>query len=236
MLIDADFKGLEILCAAYLSQDKVLIDELRKGVDIHTDNQARLGLPSRLVAKVFVFRLIYGGSAFSYGHDPDFAHISISELYWQRAIDKFYNKYKGLHRWHISLVQEVVRSGKLVVPCTGRQYEFKRTKKGDWPRTQILNYQVQGLGADILSIARISLYKRLKSQGIDSKLISTVHDSILLDCPRSTTEEVCGIIKDVWRDLPKNFEAVFGVPLDLPCKAEIKIGPDWGNMEIYNAD
>jgi DNA polymerase I-like protein with 3'-5' exonuclease and polymerase domains len=55
-LVQADAVGLEIRVAAFLSQDPVLLTELRDGLDIHTDNQTRFDLPSRLIAKIFVFR------------------------------------------------------------------------------------------------------------------------------------------------------------------------------------
>lgn len=57
MLINADVKSLEIVAAAYLSQDEILIQEIRNKVDTHGDNQKRFGLPTRLIAKTFVFRL-----------------------------------------------------------------------------------------------------------------------------------------------------------------------------------
>lgn len=50
-------KGLEVVCAAYLSKDKVLYKELRDGLDIHSDNQAKFGLPDRITAKIFKFKL-----------------------------------------------------------------------------------------------------------------------------------------------------------------------------------
>ena len=56
MIFQADVTGLEILCAAYLSRDEVLIQELKDAVDIHARNQEAFGLPSRLIAKVLVFR------------------------------------------------------------------------------------------------------------------------------------------------------------------------------------
>jgi len=56
MLINADVKGLEIVAAAFLSRDPVLIGEILNGVDIHLENQKRFNLPSRLIAKTFVFR------------------------------------------------------------------------------------------------------------------------------------------------------------------------------------
>ncbi len=98
MLIQGDASALEWRCAAFLSQDKVAYEEIWNNVDQHTDNQTRFGLPSRLIAKTFVFRLIYGGSAYSYANDPNFAEVSKSEKFWQGVIDEFYNKYKGLHK------------------------------------------------------------------------------------------------------------------------------------------
>ena len=56
MLVQCDASALEIRVAAFLSQDPVLIQEIRDGVDLHTDNQQRFGLPSRLIAKVLNFR------------------------------------------------------------------------------------------------------------------------------------------------------------------------------------
>lgn len=56
ILIEADASSLEIVCAAYLSQDPVLMAELQEGVDIHSRNQEALNLPERVVAKIFVFR------------------------------------------------------------------------------------------------------------------------------------------------------------------------------------
>ena len=58
MLVNVDVKSLEIVCAAYLSQDSVLCKEIVDKVDIHEDNRHRFNLPSRLIAKVFGFRLM----------------------------------------------------------------------------------------------------------------------------------------------------------------------------------
>lgn len=56
MIINCDVKSLEIVVAAWLSQDPVLIQELNDGVDIHGRNQEAFGLPERVIAKILVFR------------------------------------------------------------------------------------------------------------------------------------------------------------------------------------
>lgn len=230
MFINIDAKQLEWVAAVFLSKDKVGYDELRDGTDLHSDNQKRLKLPTRTVAKAFLFRLLYGGSAFAYGNDPDFAPISRNERYWQEVIDNTYFKYKGLSRWHSSLMQEVSRTGVLVVE-TGRRYKFSRGESGDLPRTKILNYPVQGLGHDLMAVFRVYLFTRLKLRPeLKSKCILTVHDSVLLDCPEEEVAEILNLILEVLNDFSAEFERVFKVPFDLPFRAEISLGVDLSKM------
>lgn len=56
MIVNVDFRALEVVTAAWLSQDKVMMDEIIASVDMHTANQEAFGLPSRLVAKILKFR------------------------------------------------------------------------------------------------------------------------------------------------------------------------------------
>ncbi len=144
-LIEADASNLEVVCAAYLSQDKVLMQELWDGVDIHGENQKTLGLPDRLTAKIFQFRLIYGGSKYSYAMDPMFNKISNRPDFWDEIISNYYQKYKGLRDWHQALVRGVEKTGKWTSP-TGRVYLYEIVTKSngarEWPRTTILNYPV----------------------------------------------------------------------------------------------
>jgi DNA polymerase I-like protein with 3'-5' exonuclease and polymerase domains len=223
---------MEWLTAVYLSQDKVGIDELAANFDQHGDNQRRLSLPTRLVAKTFLFRLLFGGTAYSYALDPDFSYISNDAGYWQDAIDGFYDKYKGIKQWHDTLMQQAQMTG-LISISTGRVWKFTPyLKNGElkFPRTRILNYPVQGLGADLMSLARVSLWRRLNTEGLKSLLISTVHDSILLDCPSSEVDRVVKLCYNVWSDIPKNFEKAFGVPFNLETRVEVQIGPNWKDM------
>ena len=234
MLINVDAKALEWYAAVYLSQDPVGMEELIDGtVDQHSDNQRRIGLPSRLIAKIFLFRLIFGGTAYAYASDSDFADVGWNAKKWQAAIDAFYQKYGGLEKWHTSLVQEVNRTGKLVMP-TGRIYTYERyLKRGELilPRTQILNYPVQGLGADLMTLARILFGKSVMKDGLKVSLLSTVHDSILIDSQQKYVDKVVEMLYNVWNSIPSEFERRFGVKFNLPMRCEVQIGPNWGNME-----
>jgi len=239
MLLQADAKALEWVCATYLSQDQTALKEIWDGTDQHSDNQLRFGLPSRIIAKTFVFRLIYGGSAYSYAHDVNFTGVSTSESFWQNVIDEFYSKYEGLAYWHKEVVATAMRDRQLIMP-TGRIYKYEpevKYGKVKWPRTKILNYPVQGLGADLMAIARVSLSNRLKDKdGV--KLINTVHDSIILDFDSKVWDNnsIVSLVNKCFTDVPTNFKKLFGVNFNLPMRVECQVGPNWGNMEIVNVN
>ena len=233
MILNADAKALEWVCASYLSKDKTAHQEIWNEIDQHTDNQNRFGLPSRLIAKTFVFRLIYGGSAFSYANDPNFKDIG-NEMFWQNVIDQFYRKYTGLKNWHDQLMFQVKQTNKLIMP-TGRTYKYlpETNSMGNikYPRTRILNYPVQGLGADLMTIARISLYNKIaKMNGV--KLINTVHDSIMLDFDPKVcyTNSIVQIVKESFENVPANFKHLFGKEFNLPMRVDIQVGNTWGNL------
>lgn len=233
-LVNVDVKALECCVAAYLANDPVMKQEIIEGQDMHTNNQVALGLPNRLVAKVFIFRTLYGGTEYSFARDPDFTEVSTNVDFWRMVIERFYNKYQGIRTWHDKIQQTVLRTKRLVMP-TGRTYTFEPYKnqygKVQWPITNIKNYPVQGLGADLVMIMRISLYNRMKHARLDSRMIATVHDSILLDCPRNEVEPVVSMCHEVARDVPLNFQKLFGAEYDLPFTVEAEVGENYRHME-----
>jgi DNA polymerase I-like protein with 3'-5' exonuclease and polymerase domains len=113
-------------------------------------------------------------------------------------------------------------------------YTPKTTSFGtDWPITTIKNYIVQGTGADLVMIARISLYNRMKAAGFKSKLVATVHDSIVVDCPEDEWEAVAKVALQSVRDVPANFERMFGKKFNLQLNAEVLYSKTLGNMQEW---
>lgn len=233
MLVQADVKGLEVVACAYLSRDATLCDEVRGGVDFHESNRSRFGLPNRTVAKRFKFKLIYGASAYGYAHDSDFIDVSTDQKYWQGIIDEYYSKYTGVGAWHERIVKQATTEGLYTSP-TGRQYSYpprEVVEKLWYWRPKILNYPVQGLGADLVMIARISLWNRINIMGLPCIPITTVHDSIVVDTPKESCYNIGIVLKSCVEDIPQNFKKLFGLDFDLPLTAEIKAGNDLRNME-----
>lgn len=231
MIVSVDGGQLEWRTALFMSQDQLGIQELLNGVDLHTANQERFGLPSRLIAKTYLFRLLYGGSAYSYANDPDFSTVSKSEKYWQKIIDQTYEKYTGLAAWHKKLVQTAIETGQITTP-SGRTYVFNDPMK---ERTKILNYPVQGFGADIMMVVRISIARRLKAlnKPNEIKLINTVHDSIMVDCEDNLLDTVANVFYTSFVDLPSNLSKMFNINFNIPITCEVSYGKSWGTEEEW---
>ena len=226
------FKGLEVVAAAQLSGDKVLSQEIIDKVDIHESNRDRFGLgegkQGRLVAKIFKFRLIYGGSAYSYAHDPDFTGVSSSEKFWQNVIDEYYKKYKGIAKWHDELLLTAMQQGYIEIP-TGRYFPFKPFRHS-WPITKIKNYPVQGFGADLVKLARIKFYNDLLDSGMEGLFIGTVHDSLVVDTPEKNCYNVSMMLKNAIESVPSLCKHEWDYDFKLPLTCEIKVGKNKNEM------
>ena len=221
-VVGFDAKGLEWVGIAYLSQDPVAIQEIKDGVDQHAMNQERFGLPEKRVAKFFVFRLIYGGQAYTFTVDPDFFWVSDKEEFWQNVMDKFYDKYAAIDKTHKDWYRNAIENGKFVSP-TGREFIFT-PKHGDWKWTRpvILNYPVQSLGVDLMAIARVSFKRRFDVLNLRSRLVNTVHDSIVLDIHKEEWYTIRTLMDEVFRDIPSNFEKLFKTEFNVPMRVEAK--------------
>jgi len=232
LLINADVKGLEVVTAAQLSEDKVLADEIIRKVDTHADNQKQFRLPDRVTAKRFIFKLLYGATAYGYSTDSDFIGVGYDQKQWQEVIDKFYNKYRGIHAWHKRLIYEAQSTGRIGIP-SGRYYPISPDykKREPWPLTIIKNYPVQGFGADLVMLARLRANQLLEQSGLEALLVCTIHDSIVADCPTGNVGAVGRILKQAVEEVPGLVKEIWNYNFVLPLTAEVQYGPNKADMQ-----
>jgi DNA polymerase I-like protein with 3'-5' exonuclease and polymerase domains len=233
LLVNCDIKSLELVVVAQLANDAVMRQEIIEKQDLHENNRAAFSLPSRLIAKVFNFRLVYGGSAYSYAHDSDFMGVSTSERFWQDVIDKYYAKYSGIAKWHAEIEYVAKNTGRLVIP-SGRYYpfEYEQTKYGvKWPSTKVKNYPVQGFGADLVMLARLEFFRRFRESGIPGALVSTIHDSIVVDCPAEYVPLVAKLLKESIEAVPALCKKLWNYDFSLPLTCEVSAGLNKKDMK-----
>lgn len=218
-----------------LSRDQTALQEIINLEDTHSKNQALFGLPSRLIAKVYLFRTIYRGSGYAFANDPEFMHVSKDPKFWDDIGEKFYGKYSGIDACHQAWKDKVVAGLPIVIP-SGREWliELGRDRRGELkiPWTVLTNYPNQGLGADVMMLVRISLWKRLRASGRNIKFISTVHDDIKFDCHEEDIQFVTDTCHQVFADLQDNIYRSWRYNWAVPMLCEVYKGMDMLNMEL----
>jgi len=232
VLFVVDASQLEWRTILELSRDIVGIEELVGGEDTHAKNQKAFELPSRLIAKIFLFRTIFRGSGWSFANDPDFMHVSSSSKFWDEMNEKFYTKYKGIDKQH-HIWKDIVVSGKPIEGPLGRSWTIPMGYvRGELkiPWTVLSNYPVQGTGADVMMLVRILAKKRTMAAKIPCKWISTVHDSIILDTEEKYIHQLKELFDQVFKDIPKTIKQLFGYTWIVPMACESKCGINMKDM------
>lgn len=233
MLVQVDASQLEWRTLLQLSQDPVGIREVLEKQDAHALNQVAFDLPSRLIAKIYLFRTIFRGSGYAFARDPQFMHVSSDPKFWDNVGEKFYKKYNVIDKCHNDWASLVAKGMPIVGPL-GREWLLSnRNSKGELfvPWTTLTNYPVQGTGADIMALARVSFARRLNAAGWPVILVSTVHDSIVVDCPsEELIQPVVNLFHQVFDDIPLNIKRMFGVDWTVPMSCETKVGINMKDM------
>ena len=235
MIVNADVKSLEVVVAGDLSRDKVLSEEILDKQDIHENNRVAFTLPDRKVAKGFKFKLLYGATAFGFANDISFFDVSRSESFWQEVIDNYYAKYYGISAWHKSQIKRAQTDRYLEIP-SGRYYPINPTVnqgRVKWPETIIKNYPVQGFGADLVKLARIEAYQRIKRELQRTLLVCTVHDSLVADAPDDEWEQCAKILFESIAKIPELCYNIYNYKFSLPITSEIQVGKNKNEMEEY---
>lgn len=220
-IMEADFAQLEFRAAAYLSQDGVAIEEVSTGFDVHSYTAKVItdaGQPTdRQTAKAHTFAPLYGATGFG-------RTTAEAEYYTH-----FTEKYEGIGLWHSRLAKEAIATGKITTP-SGREFAFPDVVRKPNGRvshfTQIKNYPVQSFAtADIVPIALLHIDKLL--DGMQSCVVNTVHDSIVIDVHPDEERRVINIIHQTNKELPDLITIRWGLVFNVPLLLEAKIGPNW---------
>ena len=220
-ILEADFAQLEFRAAAFLSQDGVAMDEVSTGFDVHAYTASVITeagqQTSRQDAKAHTFAPLYGATGFG-------RTAAEAEYYTH-----FTEKYKGIADWHSRLAKEAIATGKITTP-SGREFAFPDVVRKPNGRvshfTQIKNYPVQSFAtADIVPIALLHIDKLL--DGMQSCVVNTVHDSIVIDVHPDEERRVIDIIHQTNKELPDLITIRWGLVFNVPLLLEAKIGPNW---------
>jgi len=223
-LLDADHKGSEVVIQAILANDKVLIDQLKNGLDPHRYWASRLyKLPEKDISKKqryntkngFVFPLLYG----SY-HVTIARSLGLEESHVKECEDEFFTTYNGIKNYQNEKVEEYERLGYITTPLGFRRHE-------PLSRNQIVNYPIQSVSFHYLLDTLSSLILViLKEYNFKSMPVLQVHDDILSDMVENEIEYYYEILQELTQNKPQ-----FKFVKDLSITVEYSKGRNLLEME-----
>ena len=220
-IMECDFAQLEFRVAAFLSQDSTAMQEIETGFDVHSYTAKVIsdaGQPTeRQAAKEHTFAPLFGATG--YGRPK-----AVAAYY-----EHFTKKYKGIAKWHKKLGDEAVRFLK-ITNVSGRQYAFpdvSRRESGSVTHfTMIKNYPVQGFATgDIVPVVLLEFEKLLEP--LQSCLVNTVHDSMVIDVHPEEVKKVLTIVESINANLNCVIKDAYDIEMNVPLLLEAKIGKNW---------
>lgn len=225
VLVDADYSQIELRLLAHFSDCKKLKEAYNSSKDIHTHTAAEVfGVPELAVtqemrreAKAVNFGIIYGISPFGLAKD-----LSISAKKAKEYIDKYFETYDEVKNYMAKNVENAKKDGYVKTVC-GRRRVINELKSSNFNLRSFgeraaMNMPLQGSSADIVKIAMINVYNRLKEERLKAKLVLQVHDELVIDCPIEEKEKVSAILKT---------EMENAVSLRVPLVADVGVGKNW---------
>ena len=224
-LIDADYSQIELRILAHISNDERMKAAFNEGRDIHAITASQVfGVPleevtaeQRRRAKAVNFGIVYGISAFALSEDIG---VFVSEA--QSYIDGYFRAYSGVKDYMDSIRESAKEQG-CVRTIFGRKRDLPELKSSNhniraFGERVALNMPIQGAAADIMKIAMIRVWKRLKEEGLESRLLVQVHDELLLEAPEIEAEQAAEILKQ---------EMERAADLSIKLTADVHSGKNW---------
>ncbi len=225
LLVDADYSQIELRVLAHLAEDKAMIDIFNSGGDIHTQTAASVfdqpiewvDENMRRSAKAVNFGIVYGIGAFSLAKD---INTSVAEA--KRYIESYLNTFSGVKEYMAHITDSAEEDGYAVTMFGRRRFipemlAANKVVKALGKRVA-MNTPIQGTAADIIKIAMVKVYKRLKEELPAAKLILQVHDELIVEVDEADSKRAAEILRS---------EMENAVKLSVPLIVDAKEGKTW---------
>lgn len=206
LFTDADYSQIELRVLAHMSGDEQLIEAYQTDADIHRITASKVfHTPfeevtdlQRRNAKAVNFGIVYGISSFGLSQD-----LSITRKEAAEYIEQYFNTYPGIKEFLDGSVKEAKEKG-YVTTMFGRRRPVPELSSSNFMQRSFgervaMNSPIQGTAADIIKIAMIRVWRRLKKENLSSKLILQVHDELLIETKEEEKEQVKAILEEEMR-------------------------------------
>ena len=225
LLVDADYSQIELRILAHASGDKNMQAAFRGGADIHRATAARIyNIPEILVtpaqrsgAKAVNFGIMYGKGAFSLARD-----LGVSLAKGKAFLESYLAAFPSVDAYMKNVIEDAREKGytttlfgrRRALPELGSS-NFQLRSAGE---RMARNTPIQGTAADVIKLAMVRVWERLRREGLRSRLILTVHDELILESPEDEAAAAARLLRE---------EMEGCVSYAVPLTTDVRAGKTW---------
>ena len=224
-LVDADYSQVELRVLAHMSGDENMIDAFKHGEDIHSKTASQrfdvdikdVTSKQRIEAKAINFGIIYGKTDFGLSQDLNIP-VATAKAY----IDSYFNKYPKIKEFMDEAVESATETGYATTILNRRRYIPEIKASNFIVRNQgkrfAMNAPIQGSAADIIKVAMVNVYNKLKENNMKSRLILQVHDELIVEA----VDEELEMAEKIVREEMENAQS-----MDVKLDVDLNTGDSW---------
>lgn len=229
LLLAADYSQIELRVLAHYSRDETLCQAFHRDEDIHALVAAQVyGVPPEEVtgsmrrnAKAVNFGVIYGQSPFGLARA-----LGIEQDEAAAFIEGYFARYPGVDRFLTKVLEEARNKG-YVSTILGRRRAIRGVRPGssrqrNLPERTAINTVIQGSAADLIKLAMIAVFGRLRRERRAARMLLQIHDELVFEVPPDELEPVATLVREEMGQV---------LPLAVPLKVDIKTGKNWAETE-----
>jgi DNA polymerase-1 len=238
-LLAADYSQIELRILAHYSQDESMCAAFDRDEDIHSLVASQVfGVPlgevtsaMRRSAKAVNFGVIYGQSPFGLAKG-----LGISQEEAAKFIDGYFATYRGVANFMLRTLEDCRRKG-YVSTILGRRRAIQGVRPSDkltlgtdhpsqrpltLPERTAVNSVIQGSAADLIKLAMIAVWRRLREEKLDAKMILHIHDELVFEVSPEHIDRLAILVRDEMQSV---------MSLRVPLKVDVKTGDNWAECQ-----
>ena len=224
-LVDADYSQVELRVLAHMSGDKHMIEAFQNDIDIHSKTASQIfgvdvndvSSKQRSEAKAINFGIVYGKTDFGLSQD-----LNIPVPQAKAYIESYFANYDKIKVFMDDAIKNATDNGYALTIFNRRRYIPEINSSNFMVRNQgkrfAMNAPIQGSAADIIKIAMVNVFTRLKDENLKSRLILQVHDELIVEAIEEELDKVCNIVKE---------EMESAVNLQVHLDVDLNVGNSW---------
>lgn len=225
LLADADYSQIELRVLSHIANDEEMLKAFNDEVDIHTVTASQVfNMPIQMVtplmrsrAKAVNFGIVYGIGAFSLAKD-----IGVTRKEADEYIKGYLRHYAGVDKYMETVAKEAKEKGYVSTLWNRRRYLPELNSSNGMLRAfgerVARNMPIQGTAADIIKIAMVRVYNRLKAENMEAKLILQVHDELIVEAPECEIDKAAIILSE---------EMENACQMKVRLRADVNTGKTW---------